>query len=131
MLLETSAKYIGVLGPRARTTRMLDELGASLDDIRLHAPIGLTIGAETPHEIAIAIIAEVKAVLSRVPAQSLRDRNGPIHARSMPRIAQEIETMALVEPRPSREIAAVVIDAVDVEPVQRVSREIAVANPVA
>jgi xanthine/CO dehydrogenase XdhC/CoxF family maturation factor len=135
MLLESNAKYIGVLGPRARTTRILDELGVIADsDTRLHAPIGLTIGAETPHEIALAIIAEVKAVLARVPAQSLRDRSGPIHARSMPRIAHEIETVAIVEPRPSREIAAVgdiAAASADVEPVQRISRELAVANPVA
>jgi xanthine/CO dehydrogenase XdhC/CoxF family maturation factor len=131
MLLESRATYVGVLGPRARTARMLDELGVILGgDTRLHAPIGLTIGAETPHEIALAIAAEITAVLARVPAHSLRDRSGPIHARPMPRIAREIETVALVEPRPSREIAAVgdVAAAGDVEPVQRVSREIAVAT---
>jgi hypothetical protein len=71
-------------------------------------------------------------VLAHVPAQSLRDRSGPIHARPMPRIAREIETVAIVEPRPSREIAAVgelAAAAPNVEPVQRVSRELAAAAP--
>jgi xanthine/CO dehydrogenase XdhC/CoxF family maturation factor len=107
MLIKTGAKYIGVLGPRTRTTRMLNEQYlVAQDDPRLHAPIGLELGAETPHEIALAIVAEVQTVLAQVPAQKLRDRLGPIHDRPMPRIAQEIEAITLVE-RPSREIAAV------------------------
>jgi xanthine dehydrogenase accessory factor len=125
-LIGSRARYIGVLGPRARTTRMLTELQVMAHDPRVHAPVGLQIGAETPHEIALAIVTEVQAVLARVPAQSLRDRVGPIHDRPMPRIAREIEALA-IESRPSREMAAV---SGDVEPVQRVSREIAVATPV-
>jgi xanthine dehydrogenase accessory factor len=130
MLIGSRARYIGVLGPRARTTRMLNELYlVAQDDPRLHAPVGLQIGAETPHEIAMAVLTEVQAVLARVPAQSLRDHLGPIHDRPMPRIAQEIDTLVAVEPtRPSRELAAVTVD---VEPAQRVSREMAVATPVA
>jgi xanthine/CO dehydrogenase XdhC/CoxF family maturation factor len=48
-------------------------------DARLHAPVGLAIGAETPEEIALAIVAEVQSVLTRSTAASLRDRIGPIH----------------------------------------------------
>lgn len=96
-LLRTRARYIGVLGPRARTARMLDELGpAALDDARLHAPVGLELGAETPHEIALAIVSEVQAVLARAPASSLRDSVGPIHAERMPRIARGLETVSIV-----------------------------------
>jgi xanthine dehydrogenase accessory factor len=135
MLLYTTARYIGVLGPRARTSRMLNDLHKIHNDSRLHAPIGLEIGAETPHEIALAIVSEVQAVLARAPSQSLRDRVGPIHdPQSMPRIAQEIEAIAVSEPsRPSREIAAVAapVELVDVEPVTRVSREMAAVAPVA
>ena len=116
MLLATNARYIGVLGPRTRTTRMLDELGASAHaDSRLHAPIGLEIGAETPQEIALAILSEVQSVLRRVPARSLRDLAGPIHERPMPRIAQEIDAVTMpsareLEPHApaSREMPAVV-----------------------
>jgi xanthine/CO dehydrogenase XdhC/CoxF family maturation factor len=88
MLVATRARYLGVLGPRARTARMLDELGlASHDDARIHAPIGLELGAETPQEIALATIAEIQAVLTHAPASSLRDRVGTIHARSEPVVA--------------------------------------------
>jgi xanthine/CO dehydrogenase XdhC/CoxF family maturation factor len=77
-VLGSGARYIGVLGPRKRTQRMLDELGRTADP-RLHAPIGLEIGAENAEEIALAIVAEVQASLARAPAQSLRTRIGPIH----------------------------------------------------
>ncbi len=97
MLLATRASYIGVLGPRARTARMLDALGqAAVEDARLHAPVGLELGAETPHEIALAIVGEVQAVLARAPASSLRDRVGPIHDHALPRIAREIENVSVV-----------------------------------
>jgi xanthine/CO dehydrogenase XdhC/CoxF family maturation factor len=91
MLLATRTRYIGMLGPRARTTRMLDELSvARHDDPRIHAPVGLELGAETPQEIALASIAEIQAVLSRSPGSSLRDRVGPIHDRPEPPIAVAI-----------------------------------------
>jgi xanthine/CO dehydrogenase XdhC/CoxF family maturation factor len=82
MLLGTSAEYIGVLGPRRRAERMFAELGVLEWDPRIHAPVGLDLGAETPQEIALAIIAEGQAVLTRMPATSLRERRGPIHAPS-------------------------------------------------
>lgn len=102
-LLRTRAPYIGVLGPRARTTRMLADLCVIAHaDPRLHAPIGLELGAETPHEIALAIVAEVQSVLARVPAHRLRDRIGPIHEPpAMPRIAEQIDELVAVEPAPS------------------------------
>jgi xanthine dehydrogenase accessory factor len=84
-LLESRAQYIGVLGPKRRTERMLAELaraGASLTDAmlrRLHAPVGLDLGAETPQEIALAVVSEVQATLTNAPARRLRERCGPIH----------------------------------------------------
>jgi xanthine dehydrogenase accessory factor len=48
---------------------------------RVHSPIGLDIGAETPDEIAVAIIAEVQAVFSGRLGGLLKDRPGPIHER--------------------------------------------------
>ena len=82
MLLGSHATYIGVLGPRRRTLKMLSErkLDDALTDERLHSPIGLDLGAESPAEIAIAALAEVKAELARTAATSLRERSAPIHA---------------------------------------------------
>lgn len=98
-LLESHCGYIGVLGPRARTTRMLAELGVGLDaDPRIHAPVGLEIGAETPHEIALAITAEIQSVLGHAPGLSLRDRVGPIHDRPTPRIAEAVAAATPASP---------------------------------
>lgn len=77
-LMNSQAQYIGMLGPKARTNRMFDELGCAPDD-RVHAPVGLELGAETPVEIALAIVAEAQAVLTSTSATSLRDRRVPIH----------------------------------------------------
>jgi xanthine dehydrogenase accessory factor len=85
-LLPSRVQYIGVLGPRRRTERMLAELSASgvtvTDDAlrRLHAPVGLDLAAETPQEIALAIASEVQAAMTQAPARRLRERGGPIHA---------------------------------------------------
>ena len=86
MLVASRVRYIGVLGPRARTTRMLGELAIGLDEPRIHAPIGLALGAETPHEIALATVAEIQAVLRRAPATSLRDGSGSIHGDDTPQL---------------------------------------------
>jgi xanthine dehydrogenase accessory factor len=85
MLLRSRARYIGVLGPRRRTDRLVADLiaagtvAADVDLGRLHAPVGLQIGAESPDEIALAIVAEVQATLARASARHLRDRRGAIH----------------------------------------------------
>jgi xanthine dehydrogenase accessory factor len=72
--------YLGVLGPRGRTTQMLDEIGQPDAMARLHAPAGLDIGAEGPEEVARAIVAEILAVTRGRGGAPLRDRRGPIHA---------------------------------------------------
>jgi len=78
--------YLGVLGPRARTERMLRELAAEGVVLpaglsaRLYAPIGLDVGSEGPEEIALAVVAEIMAVERTRRAGFLRDRPGPIHA---------------------------------------------------
>lgn len=72
MLMSTNARYIGVLGARSRTHRMLADVG-QIEDSRVHSPIGLELGAETPQEIALAIIGEIQSTLSRMPAASARD----------------------------------------------------------
>lgn len=78
--LASRAAYVGMLGPRHRTQAIVAELGVELGDPRLHAPVGLALGAETPAEIALSIVAEIQAVLAAEAATSLRDQRTPIHA---------------------------------------------------
>ncbi|MGD0463491.1 MAG: XdhC family protein [Tepidisphaeraceae bacterium] len=78
-LLKKPPAYVGVLGPRRRTARLLAAVGATAEAHRLFSPIGLDIGAETPEQIALSILAEIKAVAAGRPGGSLRDRPGPIH----------------------------------------------------
>ncbi|MGC3980468.1 MAG: XdhC/CoxI family protein [Steroidobacteraceae bacterium] len=58
--------YIGLLGPAARREKLFGDLGTDIERVRprLHAPVGLSIGAITPEAIALAIISEVHAVLA-------------------------------------------------------------------
>jgi xanthine dehydrogenase accessory factor len=65
LLLETPAPYIGVMGSKRRWSSTRDALGdvdLSDDDLsRIHAPIGIEIGAESVEEIAVSIMSEVIA----------------------------------------------------------------------
>lgn len=73
-------RYAGVLGPRRRLDRLLTELGARAPAGGvLYGPAGLDIGADTPAEIALAITAEIRAVLAGRGGGSLRARPTPIH----------------------------------------------------
>lgn len=83
--LQTDASYIGMLGPRIRTEKIVDDLrreGVTITDRdrgRIYGPIGLDIGSETPEEIALAVIGEIRAVESGRRGGFLRERKGPIH----------------------------------------------------
>lgn len=82
-LLDTPLRYIGMLGPRARTERILaalDREGITVDRDRLYAPVGLDIGTDGAEQVAIAIVAELLAVRSGRAPRSLRERTMPIHA---------------------------------------------------
>lgn len=85
-LLPLSLRYLGCLGPRRRTERLLLEVAAGDERLareylrQLHAPVGLDIGAETAEEIALSIISEIKAVLAERKGYQLRDREGTIHS---------------------------------------------------
>lgn len=81
-LVGAPAFYVGVLGPRRRTERLVAELSSTDAEsllARLHAPTGLDIGAESPEQIALAIVAEIEAVRAGHAAGFLRDRRGAIH----------------------------------------------------
>lgn len=85
VLLKTDFHYIGILGPKSKFNRMLDDL--SIEGItvseeqmkRIHTPIGLDIGAETSEEIALSIVSEIKAVASERIGTSLKYKEGKIH----------------------------------------------------
>ena len=83
MLLPSPACYIGVLGPKHRTERLLQsiqpEICINQAWDRLYTPIGLDVGAETPEAIAVSIVAEIQAVLTNRFGGSLRNRKGTIH----------------------------------------------------
>lgn len=79
-VLAGKTRYIGVLGPRKRTARLVADVAepGGLDPAdcmgRLHSPAGLDVGADTPAAIALSIVAEIHA--------SLRGRNGlPLRER--------------------------------------------------
>src|SRR5205823_4734694 len=75
--------YLGLLGPRGRSARLLRELereGFSLTDAdraHLHSPAGLDLGAEEPEEVAAAIVAEILAVERAHSGRPLRETAGP------------------------------------------------------
>lgn len=77
-LVASPIQYIGLLGPRSRGDELLAEAGASRD-ARLHSPIGLDLGGETPEEIALSIVAEIQAAFERRSACSLRELKTAIH----------------------------------------------------
>jgi xanthine/CO dehydrogenase XdhC/CoxF family maturation factor len=85
MLLPSSAKYLGILGPKRRTEKLLQELKAEGVEYtpeqleKLHSPVGLDLGADTPEAIALSIIAEIQAVLTNRCGGFLRNRILPIH----------------------------------------------------
>ena len=87
-LLQKNISYIGMLGPKKKRERMLNELkdeGLTFSQQQLsvlHSPVGLDIGAETSEEIALSILAEIKALFAGKDVQSLRTLKEVIHPRS-------------------------------------------------
>ena len=76
-LRDAPVAYLGTLGSRERIARM--RRGTTLAGLRVHAPAGLDIGSETPEEIALAVIAEIMAVINGRRGGPLRDNQGAIH----------------------------------------------------
>ncbi len=84
-LLARPLAYLGLLGPKKRAEKILTDLahdGLAITPelrARLHAPVGLDLGADSPEQVALSILAEMQAVLARRDARPLRDRTRPIH----------------------------------------------------
>ncbi|MDB4975687.1 MAG: hypothetical protein JWN48_4028 [Myxococcaceae bacterium] len=96
-LVPTKAAYIGLLGSRIRSARLLSDLtarGIALSEstrARIHAPVGLAIGAESPQEIALSIVAELQA------ASALGQRGVQPRADRAPFVGSDAESR-FVEP---------------------------------
>lgn len=91
ILRQLSAKncsYIGILGPKKKFMRMIDDLAGNGCEIppsamqNMYSPVGLDVGAETAEEIALSIAAEIKAVFSDSNPGFLRDKTESIHAKT-------------------------------------------------
>ncbi len=85
-VLRRSPRYVGAIGSRKTQALRRERLRAAGFDDRtldtLHAPIGLDIGAQSPEEIAIAVLAEIIAAKYRHSGAPLKDRNAAhIHSR--------------------------------------------------
>ena len=83
-LLPLALRYVGVIGPKRRREELLIDVLDSGTQLRsnLFAPAGLDLAAETPEEIALAIVAEIQNVFAGGSGESLRDSNLPIHHES-------------------------------------------------
>ena len=95
-LLPSELRYLGLIGSRRRRDDILFDVlhnGINVHD-GLFAPAGLHLGAETPEEIALSIIAEIQCVFSSGTAQHLRHRATPIHQRLSPALTRCTESAA-------------------------------------
>jgi xanthine/CO dehydrogenase XdhC/CoxF family maturation factor len=85
ILLPSPVRYLGQLGPRKRTDQLLAELRQQgihpePDQLnRLYAPVGLDLGSESPAEVALSMLAEMQAVITRHYGGFIRERKSPIH----------------------------------------------------
>jgi xanthine dehydrogenase accessory factor len=83
--LESPAAYIGVLGPRSRYERLLSGLAGAgyvpdpADAARVRSPVGLSLGAETPEEVAVSIVSEILATLRGFDGGFLAGFAGSLH----------------------------------------------------
>ncbi|MBO9613649.1 MAG: XdhC family protein [Dyadobacter sp.] len=88
LLTVDACQYVGALGPKKKLERMYSELEnegmviTNEQKAKVYGPVGLDIGAETSEEIALSVLAEIKAVLGRRAGFSLREKLEPIHNRA-------------------------------------------------
>ena len=83
--LKAEPRYLGIMGPKSRTERLLSMLDSEYrqlaERVNIYAPIGLDMRAETPREIALSIVAEIQSVARMRRPAHLRDVQGAIHDR--------------------------------------------------
>lgn len=99
-LLKLDLPYVGLLGPRKRRDQLLNAVldeGIAID-AEIFAPAGLDLGAETPEELALSLVAEIQATFAGASGDPLRERKAPIHrwnvVRRPPAAGKECATSA-------------------------------------
>ncbi|MNN75685.1 putative xanthine dehydrogenase subunit A [compost metagenome] len=90
-VLQAEPAYIGQLGPRERTERLLTDIGRSSS--ALHYPMGLDLGGDAPESVALSILAEMTAVLNQRQGGMLRHRVKPIHQADL-LVSEKLAAMA-------------------------------------
>lgn len=84
--LRLPVAYVGALGSRRTHERRVQRMraaGTTAEELgRLHSPIGLDLGASSPEETAVSILAEILAERTGADGRPLRERSGPIHRRA-------------------------------------------------
>jgi len=91
-LLQASPAYLGQLGPKERTERLLAEIGPGTS--ALHYPMGLDLGGDAPENVALSILAEMTAVMNQRQGGMLRHRRKPIHQADLS-VSEKLEVMAV------------------------------------
>src|SRR5699024_1803555 len=87
-LATINCAYIGILGPKKKFLRMIDDLADTGFELpqsmskNIYSPVGLDLGAETAEEIAVSVASEIKAVFSQRNPNFLREKEESIHARA-------------------------------------------------
>ena len=77
-ILPRKPRYLGLLGPKVRSEKVLAEAGQPVHGVDVHAPVGLDLGSDTPEAIALSIIAEIQASLCGRQGGMLKWRDGAI-----------------------------------------------------
>lgn len=109
LALRSSARYIGLVGSRRKVLRLIERVVARegpVDVRRLFAPVGISLGAVTPAEIAVSIVAELVAVRHEVEVTGhLRASSGPL-----------LRTLGSTRPAASAEHGPLVTSLADLPP---------------
>ncbi|MBF6949197.1 XdhC family protein, partial [Acinetobacter baumannii] len=104
--LRLPVAYVGAMGSRRSSEELLAALrsaGLDAELDRLHAPIGLDLGARSAEEVAVSVMAEVIAARERRSGRPLSTLTGPVHARAAtPGPASPAAAAASGRPAPAR-----------------------------
>lgn len=80
--IEKNWGYQGLLGPKVRSEKIFESVhDLTFNFEKIFAPTGLDVGATSPEEIALSILAEIKAVFENKKGLSLKHKTEPIHTR--------------------------------------------------